>query len=274
MKKEISLPLIAWLCGLVGFGLRRWELAGAYSPELGLMAPHVANWLLCGLGVVLAIFFAFACRGMGKKRAEDWFYAPVTGYIMLSVCAGFVLAMAGGLSLWEQLNSYRSEFLPRAAAICCVLGGIGVLLFTRGVYRGLWSDKAPLPLMLTCLGGVLWLICLYQQHARQPVVRLFVWQVLASVAMVLALYGLVTMAMGRGSAGRSCVYCLMSIALGPVAIADRCSLSNTLIWIFALVYLTAQSYMLLRGAFGQPWPERMPQGADDDDDETDDPTDE
>ena len=269
MKKEIILPAAAWLCGLVGFGLRRWELAAAYDPELGLLANHPAGWLLWGLGAVLLVALCLLCRGMGKKPAEQWFYAPVSGYIMLSVCAGLVLMMAGGVSLWEQLNAYMPSLLGRAAAVCCILGGAGALVFTRKVYRGLWSEKAPLPLMFTCLGPVLWLICLYQRHARQPVTGLFVWQVLASVALVLALYGLVTMAMEKGSAARTCVACLMSLALIPVALADGSELGSTLVWIFAAVYLTAQSYMLLRGAFGRPWPERMPQGADDEDEETD-----
>ena len=268
MKKEIYLPLAAWLCGLAGFGLRRWELAAAYSAELGLMERHPATWLLWALAAVLLVGVSVLCRGMGKKPAEQWFCAPVSGYLMLCVCAGLVLVMAGGVSLWEQMNAYVPNLLGRAAAVCCVLGGAGALVFTRRVYRGPWSDRAPLPIMFTCLGAVLWLICLYQTHARQPVTALFVWQILAAVALVLALYGLVTMAMEKGSAARTCVACLMSIALIPVALADRSSLSATLMWIFALVYLTAQSYMLLRGAFGLPWPERMPQGADDEDEDT------
>lgn len=263
MKKEICLPLAAWLGGLVGFGLRRWELACAYDARTRLMELHTATWLLCALAVGLGVLFMAACRGMGRRPARDWFYAPSAGYVVLSVCAGLVLLMAGGIGLWEQMTGNEANLLARLTAVSCVLGGGGVLVFTRRVNRGLWPTNGPIPLMLICLAVVLWLICLYQQHARQPEVQLFVWQVLSGVFMVLGLYGLVSLAMGKGGAARSCVFSLLAMVLIPIALADGAGgLSTTLVWIFSAVYLTAQSYMLLRAAFGQPWPERMPQGAD------------
>lgn len=263
MKKEIILPVAAWVCGLAGFGLRRWELAQAYDPNSRLMMAHPAHWLLCALMAGLLLASVFGCRGMGKRPGREWFYAPEGIYMPLCVCAGLVLLMAGGIGLWEQLHTGQPDLLGRIAWVACILGGGAVVLFTRRVFRGLWSDHAPIPLMLTCFALVLWLICLYQQHARQPEVRLFVWQVLSGVAMVLGLYGLVTLALDRGSAARSCVAGLMSIALAPVALADGMGLAMTLVWIFGAVYFTAHSYLLLRDAFGRPWPERMPLGAQD-----------
>lgn len=258
MKKETYLPAAAWLGGLGGFALRRWELTKAYDPQTRLMQMHCATWLLCILVAGMAVLFLLSCRGMGKKSAEEWFYAPSTGYILLSVCAGFVLLMAGGIGLWEQLNLPETDFMARLTAISFMLGGGAVLVFTRKVNRGQWSANGPVPLMLACLAVVLWLICLYQYHARQPELQLFVWQILSGVFMVLGLYSLVSLAMGKGSAARSAVFCLLAMVLIPTALADmNGSVSVTLVWIFAAVYFTAQSYMLLRGAFGQPWPERM-----------------
>lgn len=270
MKKEICLPLGAWLGGLVGFALRRWELARAYDPVARLMEVHAATWLLCALTGVFAVVFILACRGMGKKPAEDWFYAPSAGYVLLSVCAGIVLLMAGGIGLWEQMTSVQPDLLARIASVSFVLGGGAVLVFTRKVNRGLWSANGPVPLMLACLAVVLWLICLYQQHARQPELQLFVWQILSGVFMVLGLYSLVSLAMGKGSAARSCVFSLLALVLIPTALADGAGrLSATLVWIFAAVYLTGQSYMLLRTAFGQPWRSRMcPPAQDDEQSET------
>ncbi|MBQ9974022.1 MAG: hypothetical protein IJP02_03585 [Oscillospiraceae bacterium] len=258
MKKEICLPLAAWLGGLGGFALRRWELAEAYNAETKLMELHTATWLLCALSAGLVLWFVLACRGMEKRKAEDWFYAPSTGYILLCVCSGIVLLMAGGIGLWQQMSSYEPDLLIRLASAACLLGGAATLAFTRKVYRGLWSSNGPLPLMAVCLAAVLWLICLYQQHARQPEVQLFIWQVLSGIALVLGLYSLVCLAMGKGSAARCCVLSLLAIVWIPTALADGAfGLSLTMVWIFGAVYLTAQCYMLLRSAFGQPWAERM-----------------
>ena len=96
MKKESLLPAVAWLGGIAGFALRRWELSVAYDPELKLMRGCPATWLLWGLAAALLALFALSCRSMGKEQRspEQWFYAPATSYIMPVVCAGFVL-MAG-----------------------------------------------------------------------------------------------------------------------------------------------------------------------------------
>lgn len=268
MKKEILLPAVAWLGGAAGFALRRWELATAYDPQLKLMSPCPATWLLWGLMAALLALFAVSCRGMGKERRspEQWFYAPSTGYIMLVVCAGFVL-MAGGLvGLWQQSRIYRKEMMVLLTCILCLAGGVCTLMAGQSAYRGLWSKNTPLLHMGPSFATLVWLVAGYQDHARQPETGLFVWQMLSGVAVVLALYGYVTMAVGKGGAGWTCTFGLAGISLSLVTLADGHSLAFVLIYLFAVIYLTTQSWMLLRGISGQPWPERMPQGADEDED--------
>lgn len=258
MKKEILLPAAAWLGGIVGFLLRRWELAAAYDPQLRLMETVPATWLLWGLSGALLVLFALACRGMDReRRPEQWFYAPSTGYIMLVVCAGFVL-MAGGLAgLWEQRGLYQKDKMLLLTYGLCLAGGVCVLLAGQSVYRGLWAKSTPLLFMGPSFTTLVWLIACYQSNARQPEVGLYVWQMLSAVAVVLGVYTLVTLAIGKGGAGRACLFSLVGISLSVTTLADGHEPAVVLVYLFALLYLTANSWMLLRAAFGQPWPERM-----------------
>jgi len=261
MKKEYLLPVVAWLGGIAGFVLRRRELSVAYDPELKLMRGCPATWLLWLLTAALLALFALSCRSMGKeqRRPEQWFYAPTTGYIMPVVCAGFVLMAAGLVGLWQQSRLYQKELMVLLTCVLCLVGGVCVLLAGQSAYRSQWSKNTPILHMGPSAATLVWLVAGYQDHARQPETGLFVWQMLSGVAVVLALYGYVTLAVGKGGAGWTCVFGLVGISLSLTTLADGHSLAFMLVYLFAVIYLTAQSRMLLRMAYGS---ERMPQGAD------------
>ena len=163
------------------------------------------------------------------------------------------------MGLWEQSGLYHKNTMLMVTWILCIVGGVMVIPAGRSAYCGQWSKYTPVFYMGPSFAAVVWLVAGYQAHARQPETGLFVWQMLSGVAIVLALYGLVTLAMGKGGTGWTCVFCLVGISLSGITLADRHSLAFTLVYVFAILYLAAQSAMLLRAAFG---PERMPSVAD------------
>ena len=259
MKKEILLPAVAWLGGIGGFALRRWELAQGYDPRLRLLATGKAAWLLWGLMGALLLLFVLSCFSIGKKgRApQEWFYAPVTGYIMPVVAAGFLL-MAGGLAgLWQQRNLPVKDAMLILSHALCLLGGGCLLCAGQDAYRSRWSKYTPLLHMGPSFAMLVWLIAAYQRNAKQPQIGLYVWHMLSAVVVTLAVYTLVTLAVGRGGAGRACLFSLLGISLSVTTLADGHPGPDVLIYLFALFYLTAQSWLLLRAAYGEPWPERM-----------------
>ena len=266
MKKEIALPAVAWLGGIVGFALRTWELATAYDPQLHLMQDGPVTWLLYALEAALVIGFVAACWGMGRKGRDplQWLYAPHTGYIGIIVCAAFVLMASGLVGVWQQSNLFFKDKLFLCSYALSLLGGISLLLAGQSVYRGLWSKNTPVAFMGPSLCTLVWVVAGYQTNARQPEIGLFMWQVLSGVAVVLAIYGMVTLALGKGGARRTCVFNLAGISLSLTALADGYDAAYVLMYVFALLVMTAQSWMLLRNASGQPWRSRMPQGADED----------
>ncbi len=263
MKKEWTLPVLAWLAAAGGFALRAWELAEAYDPVSRRMAyPCPATGLLWVLAAVLTAAVFSLCRGMGEHTPEYWFYDPSTSGTILTTCAGFVLMAAGGLGLYALTTGYRTDTLAMLTYLCCLVGGAAMVAYAAFVHRGQHTATLPLPLMAICIAFVVWLVASYQQHARQPVTALFVWQMLAGVCIVLAVYHLITLSMGRGSALRTAALSLLSIPLTGISLADGLTLPFTLVSLSAMLLLTAQSRMLLRAAFGAPRPERMPTGAD------------
>ena len=266
MKKEIMLPAVAWLGGIAGFALRTWELATAYDPQMHLMQDSPAAWLLYALETALVLGFIVACWGMGRKGREprQWLYAPHNGYIMTVVCAAFVLMGSALVGIWQQSNLFFKDTLFLCSYILSLLGGVCLLMMGQSVYRGIWTKHTPLLFMGPSLFTLVWVVAGYQSNARQPETGLFMWQVLSGVAVVLAIYGMVTLAVGKGGARRTCVFNLAGISLSLTALADGYDPAYIMMYVFALLTMTAQSWMLLRSAFGEPWPERMPQGADED----------
>lgn len=262
MKKHVLLPALAWVGGIVGFFLRRWELNTAYDQQTHLMRTTVAGVLLTVLMAALAATFILAVRNMGRRSGEDWFYAPASGYAAVALTGGLVLLIAGGMGLWQMYTTGERNVMGLVASLLLVLGGAMAAMAVPKIYRGYWSNGVPVLLMGPAFAALVWLVCVYQQHARQPEVKLYAWQILSAVAIVLALYGHAGLSLDKGNAGRTCVYGLLAVAMTPAALADGVGFAHTLVWLGGAVWLTAQSYMLLNAAFGPERPERMCPAAD------------
>jgi len=273
MRKEILLPAAALAGGGAGFVLRRTQLSAAYDPITRLMsADHPAAWALALLALVLLAAFVLACRDAGKKdhTPAQWFCAPGDVlYMMLTVSGALLLIAAACAGMWELTIEGRQNIMLTLSCGLSVVGAAGALAAGRSCYRKQWSDYVPLQLMGPAFCGLTWLVVCYQDRAREPEVQLFVWQILAGVAVVLALYCAVSLAMGKGGVRPVCLFGLMGVFLSMVTLADGHGLAYTLVCLFAVLFLTAQNYMLLRSAYGPPWPEQMPRRAEEDDDDYD-----
>lgn len=276
MKKEILLPALAWIAGGVGFVLRQWELASALDPDTLLFSPHPSTALLLALTAVMLLAAAVLSRGSGRREMEPWlrFQAPVTGYILLIVCAALLLFGAAGAGAVEFVQSLTVRLDPILGVLCilCLCSGPCVLSAGRGAYRRRWNQNTPMMFVLTAFCMLVWLVATYQQQSRQPELLVYLYQLMAVIAVLLSLYGMSSMSLEKGGTG-TCTAGLMSIYLSLVTLADGHGLCFTLLYLFAALYLTAQMYLLLHAAFGQPWPERMPGWAEDEEeaeDQTDD----
>lgn len=262
MKKERLLPALAWVGGIAGFALRRSELADAYDAQTKLMRTDCPQTVaLCVLVAALFILFAISCH-LSLRTTRAGGQAGGTGlfYPTLAVSAAFILMLAGGVGLWQNIRLHDKNIIALIACASCFVAGACIPVAAVQVYRDRRTARFPILLMAPSMCSLVWLIVSYQQNAKQPVLLLYMWQLLAQVAVVLALYTMVSLSLNKGNAGRVCTFGLMGISLSLIALADGFEPVQTLLYLFALLYLTAQTWLLLRDTPVKPTQEETDHG--------------
>lgn len=270
MKREWVLPAAALGGGVAGFFLRRQQLSESFHPDTGLMdMDSPAMWLLLALTALVLALALLLCRDAGEREltAPERFQAPRTGYITGVVCGALLMLAAAGAGLVELRGGYLDNIVDLVLYLLCAVGGLSALAAGRNTYRRLWPDTAPVLHMGPAFCALVWLVSTYQKTSGQPVLMLYVYSLMAAVTALLALYGLSSLAMGKGGAVRTCLLDAMGVYLCLVSLADGHPLSISLLSLGCAVYLEAQLWMLLRTAYGPAWPRRMPDGAEDEETE-------
>ena len=246
MRKDIALPVLALAGGGACLALRRWQLAAALDPETELFRSVPATPVLIGVLALLALLFLVLIQGGGKP--EDYpaaFRCPSSLYMTLVTAGSLLLLAAAALG---TLGFFRAFQLWR--------DGLGQGLPVMELLAAVLCIPSALP----------WLVGIYQEYSRDPVVLRFADMILAVVCAVLALYFAASFAF-RHPRPRLCLFfSLMGIVLNLEALANGQSLFFTALTAAAVLVLLAQSWALLRTCFGPAWPEclledRMPSGA-------------
>ena len=275
MRKDITLPALALAGGVVGFLLRRWQLASAYVPETGLFTHGApATYALLGLTGLLLLALALLVQGRGEEP-DDFlpaFGCPETGQMTVLAAAGLLMIAAGALGVREGLADLRLwQAAPEAstvsgagaqlaASVLCLPAGLGVLLMGRAAYRGEldgWASRmAPFP----ALAGLAWLFSAHLEHGVEPVLMKYCFGLFAVLLLTLAHYCIAAFFFGRPRRRRAAFLALAGTALGIVSLADRPGLFTAAATLAFSLSALAFARALLRSTFGPPWPEaeRMP----------------
>lgn len=266
MRKEIILPATAAAGGAAGFILRRWELASAFEPDTGLHIPGMpATWALILLSVAVAAVFLLLGRGKHRPFAGGYDAAFAvkgnTVYIMAVVLSAFLLlasavfnflglpaAYRAAVSLFQQTNQGNPFFtvFPRvllgllaAASFFCVLAS------GRNNYRGEGKGRFSITVLMPAYMACLWLIAAYQDRAGDPVRQDYIYELFAIIASLLGLYYMTGFAFERAKVFRCTLCSLMGVYFSLVTLADAHSLYVTLLYGFLILYLTANTAVLL-----------------------------
>ena len=276
MRKDIALPVLALAGGGACLALRRWQLAAALDPETELFRSVPATPVLIGVLALLALLFLVLIQGGGKP--EDYpaaFRCPSSLYMTLVTAGGLLLLAAAALGtlgffrafqLWRDGLGQGLPVMELLAAVLCIPSAAALMILGRGHYRGGLPACYPGLTTLPGYAALPWLVGIYQEYSRDPVVLRFADMILAVVCAVLALYFAASFAF-RHPRPRLCLFfSLMGIVLNLEALANGQSLFFTALTAAAVLVLLAQSWALLRTCFGPAWPEclledRMPSGA-------------
>lgn len=272
-KKEILLPVLAVAAGIVGLGLRRWELLTAFEPDTGLAIPGMPATLalvVCSLLAVLLLGLLSRGKHSDLDSYDQAFAAKGnTVYLTLMVSAALLMllsALLGGLAL---LPAYEAAALQEAmqggpspafsvlprALLCGFSAASGVCLLKLGQtsHRGESGGRFNSALLVPAYSACIWLIVAYQSRSGDPVVLDYVWELFAIIAAVLGTYLMAGFAFERAKVRRTTWAMLCAIYFLLLTLADGHSLPTLLLCGGFLLYLLSSVSVLLWNA-GRPVP--------------------
>ena len=267
MRKEIVLPSLAVGGGIVGFFLRRWELATAFEADTGLVTPNMpSTWALIIWSAVLAVVFILLCRGKHRPFAGGYDAAFAakgnTVYVTAMVLGGFLLLASAVLNYMgipaayaEAVAAVRAgnaqttplfAVLPRAIlGLLSAISFFCVLSTGRNNYRGEGKGKFSFPLLAPAYMGCIWLIAAYQVRAGDPVRQDYIYELFAIISSLLGLYFMAGFSFERAKVFRSSLFSLLGVYFSLVTLADGHELYVVLLYGFCILSLTANVTALL-----------------------------
>ncbi len=291
MRKEIVLPSLAVGGGIVGFFLRRWELATAFEADTGLVTPNMpSTWALIIWSAVLAVVFILLCRGKHRPfhGGYDAAFAAKgnTVYVTAMVLGGFLLLASAVLNYMGIPAAYQEavaaaragnaqgtplfNVLPRAIlGLLSAISFFCVLSTGRNNYRGEGRGKFSFPLLAPAYMGCIWLIAAYQVRAGDPVRQDYIYELFAIIASLLGLYFTAGFSFERAKVFRSSLFSLLGVYFSLVTLADGHELYIMLLYGFCILSLTANvTALLANDAMPEPKARPVRQAEDPEDSET------
>lgn len=266
MKKEIFLPILTLAGGVLGFGLRRWELATAFEPDTGLpIAGMPATYALAALSAVMVLALLFLCRSQFEylpREDDSAFAAPGnTLYACASILSAFLFLGGGVLMGWSFLEQ-RSDalawgtfqiqgfsiFMRLLVAVLAAAAGVALILVAKSRFRGPLRPKYDGLQLLPAYACGVWLVASYQMRAGDPVQQDYIYQIFAIIACLLGLYYCAGFSFGKGKPYLTCLFSLLGVYSSAVTLADGHSLADSLLYAAAMLYLVSTTAVLLHNA--------------------------
>ncbi len=249
MKKSFFLPGLALLLGVVGFFLRLWELSTAFEPN-GLPIPGAPATiaLIClsvAVLVVLGLLSFRLCRGKAALTCAQAFTCPLASYITLNVICAALLLGAGAIAVMNyvaQADQQPSHLLVGGLAAA---SGVCILLSGKKNYRKEGDFRFNGLLLVPPFFACLWLVVVYQFRAGDPIILDYVYQILAIISILLALYFMAGFSFEKGRPILTLWACGLGIYFSFVTLADGHGWMDLCLHTFALCYSFQSAAVLL-----------------------------
>ncbi len=269
MRKDIILPALAVAGGAAGFFLRRWQLASAYQPDLGLFVNGApATCALLGFTALMAVVFLLS--SLKKREGLDDFLpafgSPDAGQMAVLAAAGLLLFAAGGLGmqggfqalrLWRTAPELYQLSLPASQLLTgalCIPAGLGLLHMGRMAYRGALNHSGCFLASFPALAALVWVFASHLKHGTEPVLMKYGFSLFAALLLTLAHYYAAGFLYGRPRPRRTLFCALMGVTVGITSLAGGPDLFTAA----ATAAFSLSALGFARALLGGPWPERMP----------------
>ena len=224
MKAKLS-ALIPIVVGLLGMVLERLMAATAFEAGSGLAVPGAKAIVLLAAFFVLILLLALAASlpMRGRKAVMENMYHIGAYGLVLGIFAALCV-MAGGVLQLLQGTAQKAEL---AAAVLLIAAGIG--MFWLAMRGSRTCGTASVWELLPGFGCCLWLICFYQDNARDPEITHYCWSLLAMMAILLALYLQARCAFGGGYRGRTLALTICAVVFGIAVLPEAESAGELLL---------------------------------------------
>lgn len=178
--KAFGLPILTFLCGAAGAGLQMWLLGTADEKGL-LVSGHIAQILLWILSLGILGMLLYFTRPLVQAPKYSFNFPPsLIGGIGAAVAAvGILIASVDMLLDGGDGLILLTAVIGVAAAVALVLSGYGR-----------WQGK-PINVVLhcaVCVYFLLLLICQYRLWSAEPQMQTYVFQLLATIFLMVGAY--------------------------------------------------------------------------------------
>lgn len=256
----VGLTVVA---GAAGAALRHWERLVAFEPDTGLFISGTKPTpLLIALSVAVALSLLLLVRERGAAAPyERLFAARGDAYLFGAVAAAMLLAASGVMTLYPFFWGGTPKLTQIILALLSPVAAVSVILGARNCRRGpranRWGPVLLLPAFYVCY----WLVLAYEARAADPVVRSYLYELLAVICVLLALYHIAGCAFEKARPARCLYFCLMGVYFSMVTLPDGHDAATLLRFGFAVVYLLSTAVLLQRNRAAcarESWPEGAP----------------
>ena len=272
MRRDIFLMALALIGGAAGFFLRVWQRVAAYDPvtELFDTSAPASVLLIAWVFVVGLLALLLGRGGRALERPEEAFLCPSAGYMTMMTAGGMCFLLSAALGVPELITRYQAwqvdpqrHMLPVAffvSVLCCLLGSVGALVSGRNNYRGVTGLQVRAPATFPAYAALPWLMALYQDDSRDPImIRVFV-PLMAAVFLLLALYQQAAFFFRRPHPVRFTFFAVLGVALGLTSLADHPGLFQSISTLSFVFCTLGALWALSQNRFAPPHPKRVLDG--------------
>lgn len=217
-KLSIPVPLVAALCAIGGFFLRRHESAVVYDASGFPIRGAAATVSLAALSVAVLLAAAAAGILISRRLAPREEYGRAFGRGLaamgLEVVLGLLLIYGAVLYLQGGSGGVRLVFAALQA-----LTGVSLMVLARGAYTakegGLLLFSAIPPVFLCLL-----LILIYRANSANPILISYCYKILAAASAALCTYYEAGFIYGKPQGSKMIFSLIISVYFCGVTLAD------------------------------------------------------
>ncbi len=229
------LPIVAFVSGLIGLMLHRWQLSTAFEPETGLpvRAPFYA--VPSTLTIVLFSFvFLLVCLWMvyGKKQSNQMETKHIKSFhpFVLILVSSFFMLTSTGFTVHQVISQHETSKLTLFFVLCLVLASFSMFLIANST-----ASQKNLPLNFVWLSTLLCsctlIIASYNTWAEDPFIWRYFYMVISYLSIMLTHYFIASHMFEKPQTKHIALFSSLAIFLSFITLAD----SNTMAIQFYLI---------------------------------------